>query len=60
VYYPTPIHEQPAYSEQSASAPVAERLTDELLSLPVHPGVTPAEARRIGELLVEEAEVERV
>ena len=42
VHYPGPIHRQPVYLEQdlSVSCPVAERLCDEVLSLPVHPGVT--------------------
>jgi len=48
VYYPTPIHEQPAYDGVSAAAPVAERLADEVLSLPVHPGVDEADVERIG------------
>lgn len=42
VHYPIPIHQQPVYLEagRSASCPVAERLSREVLSLPVHPGVT--------------------
>lgn len=42
VHYPIPIHQQPVYLEAGASAscPVAERLCGEVLSLPVHPGVT--------------------
>ncbi|WP_435361997.1 DegT/DnrJ/EryC1/StrS family aminotransferase [Haloarchaeobius sp. DFWS5] len=39
VYYPTPIHKQPAYAGNSTEAPTAERLVDEVLSLPVHPRV---------------------
>ena len=41
VYYPTPIHEQPAYDDVTERFPVAERLTDEVLSLPVHPSLEP-------------------
>ncbi len=37
VYYPTPVHEQPAYAHTSVSAPVAEAAADEVLSVPVHP-----------------------
>ncbi|WP_247010601.1 DegT/DnrJ/EryC1/StrS family aminotransferase [Halorientalis litorea] len=37
VYYPTPIHRQPAYDETTATAPVAEHAAGEVLSLPVHP-----------------------
>ena len=39
VYYPTPIHEQPAYDGVSERFPVAERLSGEVLSLPVHPSL---------------------
>ena len=47
VYYPTPIHEQPAYADLGASAPAAERLADRVLSLPVHPGLTADDVDRI-------------
>jgi perosamine synthetase len=42
VHYPIPIHRQPVYLEQNpaVSCPVAERLCEEVLSLPVHPAVT--------------------
>ena len=42
VHYPIPIHKQPVYLDQeiSTSCPVAKRLCDEVLSLPVHPNVT--------------------
>lgn len=42
VHYPIPIHQQPVYLEAGrlASCPVAERLCGEVLSLPVHPGIT--------------------
>jgi perosamine synthetase len=42
VHYPVPIHRQPVYLGQdpSVSCPVAERLCEEVLSLPVHPNVT--------------------
>ena len=42
VHYPVPIHQQPVYAAQnkSTSCPVAERLCEEVLSLPVHPNVT--------------------
>ena len=47
VYYPTPIHEQPAYRHVDHSAPVTERLADHVLSLPVHPGLSDADVDRI-------------
>lgn len=37
IYYPTPVHRQPAYSSVSDSLPVAERAASEVLSIPVHP-----------------------
>jgi len=40
VYYPVPIHEQPAYADADPDAPVAERAADEVLSLPVHPSLS--------------------
>jgi perosamine synthetase len=47
VYYPVPIHLQEAYSEVSASLPVAERAADRVLSLPVHPGLDEADLDQI-------------
>jgi dTDP-4-amino-4,6-dideoxygalactose transaminase len=41
VYYPTPIHEQPAYDGWDGDYPVAERAAERVLSLPVHPGLDP-------------------
>jgi len=43
VYYPTPIHEQPAYEGWDGEFPVAERAADRVLSLPVHPGLDDAD-----------------
>ena len=38
IYYPTPLHLQPAYQEYSkGSLPVAEQLSKTVLSLPIHP-----------------------
>ncbi|WP_229894244.1 DegT/DnrJ/EryC1/StrS family aminotransferase [Streptomyces glebosus] len=38
--YPFPLHKQPAFAEhQGVSLPVAERLSQELLALPSHPGL---------------------
>lgn len=42
VYYPTPIHEQPAYDVE-CDMPVAERASDEVLSVPVHPNLSRAD-----------------
>jgi UDP-2-acetamido-2-deoxy-ribo-hexuluronate aminotransferase len=46
VYYPLPVHAQPAYAYlgyQLGQFPVAERLCEQVLSLPVHPGMTVAQ-----------------
>ncbi|UPV74365.1 DegT/DnrJ/EryC1/StrS family aminotransferase [Halorussus limi] len=53
VYYPTPIHEQPAYDDVSHDAPVAERAADEALSLPVHPNVSEQDLRTIASAIQE-------
>ena len=50
VYYPTPIHRQPAYDREERF-PVAERLASEVLSLPVHPDLTGAEVDRVATVL---------
>ena len=49
VYYPIPIHRQPAYDDVSGSYPVAEACADEVLSLPVHPDLDEADLDRIAE-----------
>lgn len=43
IYYPLPVQQQPAYAYlgyQIGDFPVAERLCGQVLSLPVHPGLT--------------------
>jgi dTDP-4-amino-4,6-dideoxygalactose transaminase len=47
IYYPTPIHKQPAYNHITCNAPVAERLADEVVSLPVHPELAPGDIETI-------------
>ena len=47
VYYPRPIHRQPAYVGVDADAPNAERLADRVLSLPVHPSLSDDDVARI-------------
>lgn len=51
VYYPKPIHEQPAYEEINVSMPEAERAAREVLSLPVHPLVDTTDCDRIIEVM---------
>ncbi len=48
VFYPVPLHKQKAYSGYSdRSFPVAERLAEEVISLPVHPSLTKKELQYI-------------
>ena len=47
VYYPTLIPDQPAYDGYEASVPTAERIVDEVVSLPVHPGLVDEEIDRV-------------
>jgi len=46
IYYPIPIHRQPAYAElgyRPGSLPVTERLASEVLSLPIFPELSTAQ-----------------
>lgn len=36
IHYPTPLNKQPAVSDLSASVPVGDLLSDQVLSLPIH------------------------
>ena len=49
VYYPTPLHHQPCFDfldHREGDFPIAERAPQEVLALPVFPGLTPAEIER--------------
>jgi dTDP-4-amino-4,6-dideoxygalactose transaminase len=50
IHYPIPIHRQPAYAGLGpghGSLPVTEQIADEILSLPIYPELTPAQAERV-------------
>lgn len=49
IYYPIPIHKQTVYKElgYDYSIPEAERAAKEILSIPVHPGLTKEDLERI-------------
>ncbi len=51
IYYPTPIHEQPAYDHIDVEAPVAEQTAEEVLSLPVHPELSTDDVRTIATIV---------
>lgn len=50
IYYPVPIHQQTYYVNElgySLSFPVAEKAAQEVLSLPVHPGLSQSDLEMI-------------
>ena len=54
IYYPIPIHRQPAYAELGygpGSLPVTERLCSEVLSLPIFPELSSEQQQRVVEVL---------
>ena len=54
IHYPIPPHMQSAYRDMGLAAndlPLAKQLADEVLSLPMGPHLTEAEAQTVGELL---------
>jgi dTDP-3-amino-2,3,6-trideoxy-4-keto-D-glucose/dTDP-3-amino-3,4,6-trideoxy-alpha-D-glucose/dTDP-2,6-dideoxy-D-kanosamine transaminase len=54
VHYPHPIHRMPAFATTRVpELPNAERLSREVLSLPIHPGLEPADVQRVCSALTE-------
>jgi dTDP-4-amino-4,6-dideoxygalactose transaminase len=51
IYYPKPLHHQPAYSASHTGnpLPVSEDLATRILALPIHPDLTEAQAMRVCE-----------
>jgi perosamine synthetase len=50
IYYPIPVHRQKAFEAmgyERASFPVTDRLTEEVLSIPVHPSLSDAEVDEV-------------
>ena len=49
VYYPLPVHQQPLYQQLGFkdTLPIAERMSREVLSLPVHPALTQQDLDKI-------------
>jgi len=64
IHYPRPLHQQPVFEAdpdvECPSLPVAEKLASCVLSLPVHPHLTDAEIRRVGEAVAKVATAHRV
>jgi dTDP-4-amino-4,6-dideoxygalactose transaminase len=55
IYYPRPLHKQPAYREHhdGAALPISEDLATRIMALPIHPDLTEADLARICEGLLE-------
>jgi dTDP-4-amino-4,6-dideoxygalactose transaminase len=51
IYYPIPIHKQPLYSVAQNDLKITEAMADEVLSLPVHPGLSNEELEHISECI---------
>jgi dTDP-4-amino-4,6-dideoxygalactose transaminase len=52
VHYPIACHRQPAFAAtEMPSLPVAEGAAEEVLSLPMHPHLTPADVRRVADAI---------
>jgi dTDP-3-amino-3,4,6-trideoxy-alpha-D-glucose transaminase len=55
VHYPTPPHLQPAFDSLGyprGSFPVAEKISEETLSLPIWPGMDPAQIKHVTESVI--------
>jgi UDP-2-acetamido-2-deoxy-ribo-hexuluronate aminotransferase len=54
IYYPRPLHRQPAYSAQhdGSALPVSEDLAGRILALPIHPDLTDQDVDRICEAVL--------
>jgi len=55
IYYPIPIHRQPLYRKlgYDDDLPISEKMSQQVISLPIHPGVTRQELDFISELVKE-------
>jgi dTDP-4-amino-4,6-dideoxygalactose transaminase len=53
VYYPRPLHKQPAYAacHDGAALPVSEDLATRIMALPIHPDLTDTQVHRVAAIL---------
>ena len=53
VYYPRPLHKQPAYARchDGAALPVSENLAERIMALPIHSDLSDAQANRVAAVL---------
>ena len=47
VHYPIPLNQQPAVADAAAQLPVGDSVAQQVLSLPMHPYLTPADQQTI-------------
>ena len=54
IHYPIPVHKQQAYSEYNNqySLPITEKITKEIVSLPMHPFLTEEEIHEVSNLII--------
>jgi len=53
IYYPEPLHRQPAFSHLGGRFPEAESASREVLALPIYPELTEAQQRRVVSTIAE-------
>lgn len=57
IHYPTPIHLQPGYKDlvrlPQSGLPILEKISKEIVSLPIYPGLTPEEQQRVIDTLLQ-------
>ena len=53
VHYPVPLNRQPAVADSAAYLPVGDRVAGEVMSLPMHPYMRPADQERVVAALTE-------
>ncbi len=55
VYYPLPLHRQPAYAahHDGAALPVSDDLSARILALPIHPDLSMADAERVCDVVTQ-------
>ncbi len=55
IYYPRPLHHQPAYAPHHRGGPLpnAEDIATRILALPIHPDLSPQQARRVAEAVLQ-------
>jgi dTDP-4-amino-4,6-dideoxygalactose transaminase/D-alanine-D-alanine ligase-like ATP-grasp enzyme len=60
IHYPTPIHMTPAFANlgyKPGHFPNAERAANEILSLPIHPHITPAQQELVARILADSVKI---